>query len=56
MGYSYIHNASIVLGILVVLICYFSKEIPEKHRKVWLYLMPVMVITNYYAMEWTTHP
>lgn len=42
---NYIIVASMVLGIIVFIACY-TESIPEPHASLWLYLTPVMVLTN----------
>lgn len=51
---NYIVVASLVLGIIVFIACY-TESIPEPHASLWLYLTPIMVITNCICLTQLVH-
>ena len=47
--YMYLNYASIILGIIAMAACVFG-DVPEPHRTLVLYMMPVMLIVNYLSL------
>lgn len=49
MNYQFISDASIILGILVMITCVFS-DIPSPYRMLTLVTMPMILVVNYYSL------
>ncbi len=48
-NYQFISDASIILGILAMIVCIFS-DIPEPYRKLTLVTLPMILAVNYYSL------
>lgn len=44
-----IYSISVVALVLLFILCYINKEIPPLYTKLTMYLIPVMILTCYYA-------
>lgn len=49
MNYEFLNEASIVLGIIVMVVCIFS-DIPKPYKNLTLITMPMILIVNYYSL------
>ncbi len=49
MNYLFLSDASIILGILVMITCIFS-DIPNPYRTLTLITMPMILAVNYYSL------
>jgi len=49
--HEYFNNVSVILGIIVLLLCLFA-DIPPPHNNLWLFAMPILLITNYLSLYW----
>lgn len=49
MSYQFINDASIVLGIIVMITCVFS-DIPDPYKTLTFITMPMILIVNYYSL------
>lgn len=51
--HEYLNNASIILGILTLLVCLYG-DIPEPHKSLWIIALPIMLVINYVCLQWLT--
>jgi len=51
LSYEFINQVSIVLGIIVMILALFN-EFPPWSNVLLIYLMPVLLYTNYLALVW----
>ena len=49
MNYQFISDASVILGIIVMITCIFS-DIPSPYRMLTLVTMPMILAVNYYSL------
>jgi len=49
MNYQFISDASVILGIIVMITCVFS-DIPSPYRMLTLITMPMILAVNYYSL------
>jgi hypothetical protein len=51
LSYEFVNQVSIILGIIVMILAWFS-DFPPWSNVILLYLMPVLLYTNYVALIW----
>jgi len=49
MNYQFISDASVILGIIVMITCVFS-DIPSPYRMLTLIIVPMILAVNYYSL------
>jgi hypothetical protein len=49
--YQYLNYASIILGLMVIILCLYG-DVPQTYSSLLLWMMPVLIIVNYYSLNW----
>lgn len=47
----FMNQASICLGVILLIIL-LTCEIPEPYGKIWVWLIPAMLLANYFSLIW----
>ena len=47
----FLNQVSVILGIIAMIACVYG-NIPPAYAKVVLWSMPIMILTNYFALTW----
>ena len=50
VNHEFIHNASLILGVIVILVCLYDGGFPAKYKTITLFMIPAILITNYYCL------
>jgi hypothetical protein len=50
MRFNILNQIVVVLGILVLAVCLFG-DIPEPHKSLYIYVMPIIMVLHYLCVE-----
>jgi hypothetical protein len=51
----YLNDASIILGIIVIMACLFGK-VPKPFSTMIMIIIPILIAANYISLVWLTNP
>lgn len=49
--YEYLNTASVILGLIGIIACWYG-DVPKPYDKVVLWMLPGLIVFNYWALNW----